>query len=88
MSSNVGKKCFKLWCVLCAVQAKVLERNRFDEMPSLFPRDFSLFFVLYFPLSSHSIDTDIKGKIFPVQATKTYRGSRDMSPLILNFEGE
>jgi hypothetical protein len=20
MSSNVGKKCFKLWCVLCAVQ--------------------------------------------------------------------
>jgi hypothetical protein len=20
MSSNVGKNCFKLWCVLCAVQ--------------------------------------------------------------------
>jgi hypothetical protein len=27
MSSNVGKKCFKLWCVLCAVKYLLPQRR-------------------------------------------------------------
>jgi hypothetical protein len=36
MSSNVGKKCFKLWCVLCAVQFVTELWSVYGESPYTF----------------------------------------------------
>jgi hypothetical protein len=36
MSSNVGKKCFQLWCVLCAVQFVTHSTQYTPQLETLF----------------------------------------------------